>query len=941
MKFSVLRELALVGILGVLFTSGIFAQSTSNPLADKVLNTCQKVTDENRIAGNFPTDSSASLPIGIAKTIAGTSYVIAVDEAHFYPDRATCNAYMAIDLPGTMDKIAFAAQNIGVNPKGVMSANNSRLVLVSEHHIKINSNVTLILKADGSNYVDWDCNGFKSVNLKGVFEFEDTFLVPDSTSALGTKKVTASFELHTDDIHNFVVQVNMSPFTLKGLKDVSFMVTDATVDLSEISNAPNMVFPKGYQLNGSDEQWTGFYVRNFTVKLPKAISQKNQGRTSFYANNMVIDNSGVSGVFGAKNILSYEQSDLGGWQFSIEDINISLAQSHLNGGGLTGGIKMPMFEDNALLYNATLEENIASKELDYKFIVSTQNGLKANVFSATVDLYSTSKIILARTNGKFVPSADLTGQIKLNSSSASTGKLDFQNIFITSSAPYVTAGTLSFTTANADENKMGKYPITFNKIELNFSQTAPSLYFQVGVNFMKADDQGFAAVAGFRVMTLIDANKKWKYDRVKIDDILLKVTTQAFTIEGKIEFRQNHPVYGNGFAGRVALGLTAINFSAEINTIFGVKDDFKYFYVDGTLQLPMPVVIASGVSLYRFMGGLYYHMKQPAGNEGNLYTSVFTSGKSPDYVPDKSIGLGFKAGVTVGLSGKEDAFNADVGLEVQFNSPEAGGGLSLIKFSGDCFLMTSIQDRQGKTYTQVPVGAQVIMAYDFNNKIFDAILNVGINYEDVAGKVNSVIHFEPKTWYVYVGKPSARGYVSAYGFTMDAYFMVGNKIEPMPDLPSPIGDKFGKPNSRDNGAIESGKGFATGASFHFDAENAIGFSAFEAYGNVGGTVGFDLMMLKVSPGYVCPNTQSTPGFKGWFIRGQVYAYFYANVGIRGKYKGIEFDYNVLKASAIAALYGELMRPSYIRGYVECEFSFFMGAFSKQFNFDFERGTKCG
>ncbi|HET6227987.1 MAG TPA: hypothetical protein VFF27_17015, partial [Bacteroidia bacterium] len=592
MKFLVLRVLTIVGFL---VSTSVYAQSTSNPLADKVLATCQKVTDENRVAGNFPTDSSASLPIGIAKNIAGTSYIIAVDEAHFYADKATCNAYMAIDLPGTMDKIAFAALNIGVNPKGVMSTNNSRLVLVSEHHIKINSHVTLVLKADGSNYVDWDCNGFKSVNLKGVFEFEDTFLIPDSSSSPGTTKVTASFELHTDDIHNFVVQVNMSPFTLKGLKDVSFTVTDATVDLSEISNAPNMTFPSGYEQNGSDvNQWTGFYIRNFTVKLPKALSKKNQGRTAFYANNLVIDNSGVSGVLGASNILTYEQSDLGGWQFSIEDINIHLAQNHLNGGEMKGGIKVPMIEDNAILYKAIFEENTASKELDYKFTINMQKDLSAKVFSASIDLYPTSKITLSKTNGKFLPTADLTGQIKFNANAASTGKLDFQNIVITSTAPYITAGTLGFTSAGAGENKIGKFPITINKITLTLSPTAPSVYFQVGINFMKAEDQGFAADAGFRVMTLIDGNKKWKFDRVRVEDISLDIRTQAFTLKGYVKFRENDPVYGNGFAGGINLTMTAVSLAVDINTIFGAKDDFKYFYVDGTVALPVPIVIGTG-----------------------------------------------------------------------------------------------------------------------------------------------------------------------------------------------------------------------------------------------------------------------------------------------------------------------------------------------------------
>lgn len=943
MKLLLKWALALIGVVVV---NGIYSQSPANPLADKVITICDKVINENRIAGNFPTDSAASLPLGISKTIAGTNYVIAVDEAHFFADKAICNAYMAIDLPGTMDKIAFAATNIGINPKGVMASNNSRLMLVSEHRIRINQSVTLILPSDGSNYMEWDCNGFKSVNLKGVFEFSNSFLLPDSSSS-NSSNVTASFEIHTDDIHNFIAQVNITPFTLKGLKDVAFSVTDATVDLSEISNAPSMVFPAGYQLNGADaSQWTGFYIRNFTVKLPKALAKKGQGRTTFFATNMVIDNTGLSGVLGATNILTTDNSDMGGWQFSIDKINISILQSHLNGGGMAGVLKVPLFEKNALVYDAAFEENASTKELDYKFIVGAQDNLQANVLSASIDLYPTSKFTIAKINGKFMPSADLTGQIKFNANAASTGKLDFQNVVITNESPYLTSGTFGFTSATANENKIGKFPITINKIELVLSKTAPSVYFQVGINFMKAEDQGFAATAGFRVITKFEPDKsntlKWKFDRVRVEDIGLDIRTQAFTLKGYVIFRENDPVYGNGFAGGIDLGLTKLNLNVKINTIFGAKDDYKYFYVDGTVALPTPVVIATGIAMYRFMGGLYYHMKQPEGNAGKLYTSVFNNNAPPNYIPDNSVSLGFKAGVTIGMVGKEDAFNADVGLEVQFNSSSNGGGLSLIKFTGDCYLMTSIHDREGKSYTQVPVGAFIYIGYDFNKPEFHAILNVNINYSGVQGQVNSVFHVDPKDWYVYIGTPSQRGYVNVYDIaTINSYFMVGNKIEPMPDLPPQIAAAFGKPNRRDPAALESAKGFAFGAELGVSAYKEFGFDFFTVYGGVNFLMGFDVMLQKFPSGFTCPNTGTNPGFKGWFLQGQLYAYLDASVGIKGDYKIKSFDQEVFSFSAATLLQAELIKPSYVAGHLDCDYRVLGGLVKGSFGFDFEKGTRCG
>ncbi|HET8963917.1 MAG TPA: hypothetical protein VFM99_08470, partial [Chitinophagales bacterium] len=472
------------------------------------------------------------------------------------------------------------------------------------------------------------------------------------------------------------------------------------------------------------------------------------------------------------------------------------------------------------------------------------------------------------------------------------------------------------------------------------------IYFQVGINFMKAEDQGFAAQAGFTVLTKFvkentSSSPKWKFDKIKINDISLDVRTQAFTLAGYVIFRENDPIYGTGFSGGADLGLKSLNLQVRLNCIFGAKDDYKYFYVDGMVALPTPVVIGTGVALYRFMGGLYYHMKQPEGNTGKLYTSAFSANTPPNYIPDNTIGIGFKAGVTIGLVGKEDAFNADVALEVQFNDPSAGGGLSLIKFTGDCFLMTSIHDREGKTYTQVPVGAFIYIGYDFNKPEFHAILNVAINYDGIQGQMNSVLHIDPQDWYVYIGKPSQRGYLNIYDVaTLSSYFMVGTKIEPMPDLPPPIADYFGKPNHRNDGDIQNAKGFAFGAELNTSAQNSFGFDFFNVYGNVSIAIGFDVMLQKFPPSYKCSNTNKTPGFKGWFVKGDLYGYLDASVGIKGSCKLGSFDEKICSFSGAMLLYGELPKPSYIEGHVACEYKVLGGLKKGNFDFDFKKGTRC-
>ncbi len=83
---------------------------------------CTNVQKNQNYTSNYALDSLASLPIGIHKQIGGATYIIAIDSARFLPNEAKCSAFMALALPGMPDSMAFAAKNIGFNPKGVMNA---------------------------------------------------------------------------------------------------------------------------------------------------------------------------------------------------------------------------------------------------------------------------------------------------------------------------------------------------------------------------------------------------------------------------------------------------------------------------------------------------------------------------------------------------------------------------------------------------------------------------------------------------------------------------------------------------------------------------------------------------------------------------------------------------------------------------------------------------
>ncbi len=318
----------------------LFSQADITP--EYVFSLNDKVVGENRFADCVDKDVPGALPFGIVREIGTTKYIIAIDSASFYPAATSLRAFMAVDFPGSSERIAFAAQNIRFNPKGVESGNYSRLLLVSKHKISLGPKIKMIIEPNGKNYVEWDCNGYKAINLSGYFEFNSSMLIPDEEVS-SDSVVRASFDIYTQDIHNFIAQVSISPFKIKGLNDFSFSVIDATVDMSELVNAPGMAFPAGYTNSSSNniQSWTGFFIKQLKVKLPKELS-KSGSRMEAYAENFLIDNVGVSGNFGMNNLFSVDEGNMNGWGFSVDNLNISIVANKLNGGGMAGSIVLPI-----------------------------------------------------------------------------------------------------------------------------------------------------------------------------------------------------------------------------------------------------------------------------------------------------------------------------------------------------------------------------------------------------------------------------------------------------------------------------------------------------------------------------------------------------------------------------------------------------------------------
>lgn len=925
----------------VMFLFSLYSSGQTDGLREKVYSMNNIVSDPDRQVGNFNPDSMPSLPIGLVKEVAGTKYIIAIDSAYFLSDGAYFNAYMAVEFPGADERIAFAAKDIKFNPKGIIGGEQSRLQLVSQHIIELGPNTKLMLPADGSNYVKWSCNGFEAVNLHGFFLFQDGMLTPPENS--NDTCVTAEFEVNVTDVHNMMAMVDFSPFVVKGMDNFTFTVSDAYVDMSDFQNPTGVALPTCYQQTYSNDinLWRGFYLKLFSVELPEEL-EKNQNPTTIYGSNMFIDDAGVTGFFGVENLFSTSEGKLvGDWGFSVDLIEVGLTTNKLTSGKLDGKIIVPPLDNASITYNALICQNQNSGLVDYSFVVKPDSTLTMSCFNSTLLVYPTSAMSITRENRKFKPKLILNGKWTLDNSNWKINGLAFEKFTLITSAPYVSEGYFSLV-ANESQPEAGNFPVSLSQVGFSTSTNGQLLLgADVALNFGDSTNaNNFSASTSVKIFTLVTTNpqtnkKEWKYDKFTLSTITLAVQTEPFVLNGLINFMNDNPVYGKGFYGGLQLQITSIMDSPmSMACAFGRVDGYRYWMVDATL--PTNIIMGS-VTLTSITGGIAYHMENTKTPQQLIQSISATTSSgaalSQNYVPDQNTSLYFKAGVGFKNTLKEETLNGDVLFTISFNS---NGGLQNISLLGDAYMLCKRSERA--TSNNYAHGS-VAINYDNQEKILDAQLSLVAEFSDaLTANIWSHLYFSPGLWYVHLGVPSNPCTANIVDLcSANAYFMLGQNLEPMPLPPPQVSSVLGGMNNQRNVAeISNGNGIACGMnlSASFDKDVYLTEKIY-IYASGSAGAGFDMTLYKYSPTTHCQGSTEPFGMNYWYLQGQLYAYMGLNIGCTND----NWDVELIEGNAAMLLQGKMAHPSYIYGGVYLQASIF-NVIEIDLTLDFDFGTNC-
>ncbi|MBP5503780.1 MAG: hypothetical protein J6Y24_13440 [Bacteroidales bacterium] len=928
---------------------------------------------------NLAENRQIPLPIGIKSNL--NDYEIVVQQLSHESD-SVAKAYMTLVIPvDSATTIGFETYISLSGSCGPQMPGRLKLIRPVEMHFGDKFKITF----NNGSYAEFDCDGITQFHMDVTLEFVANSIKFYDENMNPLQKPKFNTKLTFNDFSDFVFDVNAKlAFEFPELQDFLFYIEDITVDFSEFTTPKTAAFPPGYF--GSDDDrnlWRGLAVKKAQLYLPPALKTdqtsisdpskvqvkkvKNEDRTSIVCSNLVIDRHGITVDASVEQLCRDCKVEPAKWDLKVSLIGLSIVKNKIKGAGFSGILNIPPFgEYSKLGYSA--EYNIAEKAFDFKCDITGNHSF--DVFGATLNLNEHSYIEIALKNGGFYPTISASGSIKIDAPLSEGGmklqlpEIAFEGMKIRREKPVFEPGVWDMSAlSDVEMPKIAGFEFALS----NISQKDESISFDamVSLNGKITGEGSFEVVGDF---------DKYKIKHVNVSKIAVEYRQPFFGIRGEVQIKRGDEIYGNGFRGKVDLSLMD-DWKFEAVTVFGKKDQFKYFLVDvygekksGLFTIP-PCITVQGLG-----GGVYHRMNQTVENNdfGKALSGIC-------YVPDKSVGFGFLAHARF-FVGQENAVNAKTSFDIQFNEH---WGLNYFQINGDLAFMNmpenlnkfkegvlaKVKDIQskdgiGKLHLNTPddlkipektngsvLSASILMKFDATNKTFFADLKTYLNAGFIEGTgpnklmVEAKALFGTKDWYIHMGSPDKPCGIRVLKLMeTNSYFMLGNQIPPLPNPPAEVWgtmdqakrDKYLSAINDDKlSSLSTGQGVAFG--LNFKAGASINPVPFYADFNVG--AGIELLLEHYKNAH-CKGSSNEIGIKGWYAKAQMWAYLNAAVGLKVKVFRKERKFSIAELHAGAVMTGMGPNPFYFVGNLNASYSLLGGLVKGDCSLDLEIGTPC-
>ena len=942
-------------------------------------------------------DNSLKMPFGLQ--FNNGNDLLVITEMIFKPNESKINflAQTKFTKSGTQYKLGFAGKYFEIHPSSI-DFSNGRVELVEDiavPNLSTNPKMKFIFK-EGTDttgcYIQWANSGITDIGLGLEVKFSRDWLLLVPTS---TDTVTAKISGNGTSMQDILLTGSLDSCEIVGTNGMKIQSSSISLDLSDVRNNLNMVFPVNYPVT-TDLTWQGFYVKNFSLTLPDNWrTGSNLLPPSISATDVIIDDMGITTKIKAINVFDLQSGKMLDMSASLDTIEVSLVNSSLVSGTAKGLLVLPISKDsstNTLKYTTTFAQ--ANGANTFQVAIVPFQPIEANILKGKMTLKSTSNITATKSPNLITLAINLNGTFNWNNPNLSAPllnapsttptrsngingvkmELGFENVGLTyTNNTSANTNTLAFnygTWSFASPQKLlANFPVSIKNIRYkSLSTVTPSdpnwkelirgaLVMDIVANL--TDDIGGTTTVGAAFAVEFNKSAKKfnpKFKGVFIDSIEVHANLSAVKIDGTLKMYDNDLMYGDGFSATMGVTFTAVSLQLNAlvqfgNTTYSNNNQFyRYWRAEADVILPVGIPFLTGVGFYGFGGGAFYNM-----NADSVQRTAPEVGYKYVFTPEKS-SLGFMVKATIGTLPKFETFNADVSLLAQFN--QTTRGLETIAFTGDFWLAAKLTDRPASK-----IKGGVLVSYNFPDKLFWMGANLSINVtapngsniiSTIPGKqIGFVMNIDGRLnkWYFKFGVPANPNTVKVFPIELYSYLMFGN------DIPIPTGftPKFvagyttaiGSPPSVSGGFgtggvgddTKTGKGIATGVGMDFNQtynknlwKGLCRQWSIAANLNVGAELNLAIM-----------DQIGCEGINGYRASGNIGLYFNLTSTINGtSFSKLCNDKssNLFTVKLGAWLLGEFPNPTYVAGAVGGEIGIFDDLINVRFDEYFSYGTQC-
>jgi len=303
------------------------------------------------------------MPVGLPKDINKSPVDIQIAHMKFAATYATMDLIGEFTLPNTNytknDILVFGAPRLCISPSRILPESGTIALLSDFTIVDPKSTFEMTFKApkdvmtpeDGC-YISWHAD---KLELLGIdVDMLIPKLVKDVNGVATKEKPKLNIQATIGEWDDWLIDnVSIDPFQVEDLPGWTFTAQNIVYDHSIYHNSKQMgKFPKGYDkkkagvTTAAGLEWQGLYIRKIGVRFPKSLEFGTKGdkRLEVAATDMFFDKSGVTLVAEATDAFSAKTGKAGGWEFSLDKVQLGFVQSQFDNCMFSGKFGVPLLK---------------------------------------------------------------------------------------------------------------------------------------------------------------------------------------------------------------------------------------------------------------------------------------------------------------------------------------------------------------------------------------------------------------------------------------------------------------------------------------------------------------------------------------------------------------------------------------------------------------------